>query len=298
MLPKSILILIFSIFLSGTAICQSSKVRVQPGRMYQEGDSLYAPKYGFLASVPKGWAGNLPRDSEVFLLMSSIPSQFGEIFVFGRETIDLNRLAENWKVGENITDYLRLKAVSPEITDGILRSEVVAEGNNVNPKYKAFAATRCGNEGFCITVLAISTDETNEQVTTTALTFLQSSLFEEPSNVSPYENFDWKSFLSNKLMISYTEIRGGARQTQVNLCENGTFNANVRKKGIMKEINPQYRGNMKGNWSIEGIGPKAILVLEFESKNLPPLRINMEIDDEQVYANDERYYASESEKCN
>jgi hypothetical protein len=298
MSKKIIWFLIFINFFVGASFAQTAKVRIQPGKMYQEGESLYAPKYGFQAMVPAGWTGNLPRESEVFLLMSSIPNQFGEIFVFGRENIDLNELSERWKEGENVTETVRLQAVSPNISDNLLSSEVVAVGNNVNPKYKAFAATRCGTKGFCITILAISSEESYKEVNNTALDFLNSAVFEEPSNASPYENFDWKAFLSNKLMISYTELRQGAKQTQVNLCGNGAFNANVRKKGIMRDVNPQYKGNMRGQWSVEGIGPKAVLVLTFETKNLPPLRINLKIEEEQIYANEERYYASGSVKCN
>ncbi|MFD2202959.1 hypothetical protein [Shivajiella indica] len=297
MFKKFILFLIFICFSGGLTFSQTTKTRIQPGKLYQEGESLYAPTYGFQASVPNGWMGNLPRESEVFLLMSSIPGQFGEVFVFGREKIDLNVLAEKWKKGENVSETVRLKAISPSIKDDLLSSEVVAEGNYVNPNYKGFAATRCGNNGYCITVLAISSEESFLEVNKTAIDLLKSAKFEEPSNASPYENFDWKAFLSNKLMISYIEMRQGQKQTQVNLCENGTFTANVRKKGIMKEVNPQYRGNMKGSWSIEGSGEIAVMVLNFQGKKLAPLRINLKIEDEQIFANEERYYASESVKC-
>jgi hypothetical protein len=298
MFRRFVLILFFFSFATIASFSQSGKNRIQPGIMYQEGESLYAPRLGFQASVPSGWVGNLPRESEVFLLMSSLPEIFGEIFVFGREEIDLNELAERWKVGENVTETIRLQAVSPTVGEDLLSSEVRVVGNNVNPEYRGFAASRCGGDGYCVTILAISNQKSYESVRDTALEFLTLAVFEEPSNVSPYVDFDWKAFLSNKLMISYTELRQGAKQTQINLCGNGAFNANVRKKGIMRDVNPQYKGNMRGKWSVEGIGPKAVLVLTFETKNLPPLRINLKIEEEQIYANEERYYASGSVKCN
>jgi len=292
------LVLSFFAFSTIPSFSQSGKNRIQPGIMYQEGESLFAPRLGFQASVPSGWAGNLPRESEVFLLMSALPDIFGEIYVFGREKIDLNELAERWQAGENVTETIRLQAISPTVSEDLLFSEVRAVGKYVNPKYRGFAASRCGGDGYCVTILALSNQESYESVKDTALEFLTSAVFEEPSDVSPYGDFDWKAFLSDKLMVSYIEVRQGARQTQVNLCGNGTFNANVRKKGIMRDINPQYRGNMRGRWSVEGIGPEAVLVLSFETKNLPPLRINLKIQEEQVYANEERYYASGSVKCN
>lgn len=63
----SILCLIF-IALTFQSVAQKKKVRLQPGKMYEPGETLYAPRFGFIAKVPEGWEGILPRESEVFLL--------------------------------------------------------------------------------------------------------------------------------------------------------------------------------------------------------------------------------------
>ena len=33
------------------------KNRIQPGRMYAAGETLFAPRFGFSATVPEGWEG-------------------------------------------------------------------------------------------------------------------------------------------------------------------------------------------------------------------------------------------------
>lgn len=295
----SLHLIIFLLLIANTAVNgQTQKSMLQPGKMYNQGDALYSPLFGFSTSVPKGWVGNLPRESEVFLLMNA-SSAFGEIYVFGREAIDLESLAQIWASGVDITETIRLTASNPKIEGDLLTSnEVMAEGNYMHKEYKAFAATRCGDKGKCVTVLAIADEENFEFVSNTSVELLKNGVFEEPSNISPYDAFDWKKFLSNKLVVTYDEIRGGAKRTQINLCEDGTFRANVRKKGILKQVNPQYKGNMSGTWTADGIGPETLLSLDFSGKKLPPLSVKLSFKNEQLYADNERYYASESSSCN
>ncbi|MCH6199045.1 hypothetical protein MMU07_05630 [Aquiflexum sp. LQ15W] len=276
---------------------QSSKKRIQPGKMYNSLDTLYAPSYGFSTQVPMGWVGTLPRESEVFLLTTG-NGGFGEMYVFGRTATDLQQLSEIWKQGVDVTEKLRLKAIDPKVSGQILQSEVVADGDYVQRKSRAFAATKCGNQGTCITVLAVGTEESFSNVSNAALEFLQKGTFELPSLESPYENFDWKEFLSNKLMITYDEVLGGARQTQINLCQDGTFSANVKKRGIMRNTNPEYKNRMSGTWTVVGDGPEATLNLTFNKRGLSPLTVPLILQDEQLYVGDERYYASEATGCN
>ncbi|GMQ24977.1 hypothetical protein Aoki45_16590 [Algoriphagus sp. oki45] len=289
-----LLILLFSSS-TGILLAQNSKNRVVPGKMYNSGEEVYSPKYGFTATIPAGWVGVLPRETEVFLL-NSTTGVFGEIFVFGREKIDLNELSRVWQEGVNISETISLKAAEPKIEGDILFSQVEAAGNYVAPKnYRAFAATRCGEA--CITVLAISMEENAEMVSQSALELLKTATLTTAREVDVYEGFDWKEFLSDKLLIAYEGFVGGKQQTKVNLCSDGGFNANISKKGIMKDSNPEYKGTMKGQWKVESEGSKATLTLTFEKKGLAPVTVNLEFINEELYANGERHYASKSEKC-
>lgn len=292
----SLILLIIAVTVFHPVLAQSGKKRIQPGRMYNALDTLYTPSFGFTSQVPAGWIGSLPRESEVFLLTVS-NGPFGEIFVFGRAATDLQQLAELWKQGVNVTETLRLKAIDPKVSEQLLQSEVVAEGNYLQNKNKAFAATKCGNQGTCITILAVGTEESYEAVSGAALEFLHKGTFDIPSYKSPYKNFDWKEFLSNKLMITHDEVLGGARQTQISLCENGTFSANVKKRGIMKNNNPEYKNRMSGNWTVVGEGSEATLNLTFTKKGLRPLTVPMTLKDEEMYVGYERYYASQATGC-
>lgn len=114
-----------------SASAQKKKNRVQPGRIYAAGESMYAPRFGFGATVPTGWEGLLPRESEVFLLTTTT-STYGEIFVFGREQGDLNTLQSTWTKGVALSETIKLKANNASQQDGMLTADVVATGEFIN----------------------------------------------------------------------------------------------------------------------------------------------------------------------
>ncbi len=274
---------------------QDLKNRIQPGKMYNAGDSVYAPRYGLSAKIPQGWVGVLPRETEVFLLNPS-SGTFGEIFVFGREKINLKKLAEIWKAGVDVSETVRLTATDPTIEGDLLYAHAEAVGNYLPPtNYRAFAATRCGDA--CITVLAISDQENAESTSQAALEMLKTAILTTPQEIDPYEGFDWEEFLSGKLLIAFEGFTGGKQQTKVDLCGGGTFHAQISKKGMMKDTNPNYKGSMKGTWTVEGESSNAVLTLTFDKEKLAPFVAKLSFTEEELYVNGERHYASQSNKC-
>jgi len=123
--------------------------------------------------------------------------------------------------------------------------------------------------------------------------------FTEPSNVSIYADFNWKEFLSDKMLIALIGIESGSqsgtKENVIHLCKDGTFKSNIKKKGMMKEFNPGYQGNQSGTWSTESVGDNGVLKLDF--KKLAPVEISMTIKEEQIWINNERYFAAVSDRC-
>lgn len=126
-------------------------------------------------------------------LLRSITGTSGEIFVFGKEKVDLSTLAKTWEAGVKLSETVSLKAIDPSLE--------------------------------------------------------------------------------------------------------GSFLAKVSKKGMIQDSDPQYKGKLKGSWTVVGHGPKASLTLTFEKKDFPPLVANLTLVDEQLLVNGVRHYASESTKC-
>jgi len=292
----NLLFCLLLVALSIQVTAQKKKSRLQPGKMYEPGETLYAPRFGFIAKVPEGWEGILPRESEVFLL-STTTSTYGEIFVFGNEHGDLNTMLKNWNKGVDLSETIRIKAINPTIEDGFLSSEITAEGDYVNKGFKGFVAARCSPSGPCVTTLMIAPPQFYESVRNTVTEFMKSSTFEPPSNASPYEDFDWQDFLSDKVLVNYASAEGGSKESMIHLCKNGTFTATLKKKGFFKEQNPAYKGTLTGQWTAKGDGEKATLQFIFTNKSLSPVEVPLTIGDEKITSNGERYFVGNSDKC-
>jgi len=65
----------------------------------------------------------------------------------------------------------------------------------------------------------------------------------------------------------------------------------------MKDFNPEYKGKMIGSWSVESKNSEATLSMMFSKKDPSPLTVQLKFVIEELYVNDERYYAGQSEKC-
>jgi hypothetical protein len=296
MIRNTLLAVLFS---SGFIVGHTQSLkRIQPGTLYEQGETVTSPKYGVKSVIPDGWAGTLPRDTEVFLL-SPTTGVGGEIYLFVSTENNLQSIEENWNRGVSLSESIVIKAKEPEIIGDALRSEVQVEGENTNKGNKGYAVAKCNPNGSCIVCLGISPYQFYPNTKTGVDNFMDAISFTAPSTESIYVDFDWKEFLADKMLISFMMIesggQSGSKENTINLCGDGTFKADINKKGILKEYNSQYKGRQSGTWTAEGIGERGFLKLNF--KKLPAAEIQMYINDEKIYANDERYFAGASDKC-
>lgn len=287
------------LFPVGMMLAQSAK-RLQPGTLYQSGEKIYAPRYGFTAVVPDGWGGVLPRETEMFLLMPVGSTGGGEIFTFAVQAKDIQSIKANWTKGAPLTESILIKSAGEIIEEGdMITSEVVASGENVNRGYKGFIAARCSPHGPCVTSLGIVPVQFYDQVKTAVTAFMAGASFTAPSNESIYSQFNWAEFLAGKSLIAFLGAESGSeigyKENVFHLCGDGTFSATIKKKGLLKDFNPSYKGKQSGTWSAEGIGDHGVLTLTF--KKIPETVVDLTIADERISANGERYYAAYSDKC-
>ncbi|MBL7848429.1 MAG: hypothetical protein JNL40_13250 [Cyclobacteriaceae bacterium] len=288
------MIRLLAVLLLFSTISFAQSKRIQPGKVYEAGDGLFAPRLGFRASVPTGWTGVLPRESEVFLLTSYTSP--AEIFVLGREGGTLEQLKKSWEAGIELDDQIKLKATGANLTNGLLTAEVVATGDFINKSFRGFAVARCSDSGPCVTCLAVMPAQQYEEIKKATEAFMAAASFEAPSLASPYADFVWKDFLNNKMVTTYAFLENGSKESTIHLCADGHFSAKVTKKGILKNQNPQYKGKMSGTWTVEGVGEKARLRLTFD-KGLPGLDTELTIKEEKIFAGGERYFVGNSDQC-
>jgi hypothetical protein len=285
-------LIVLLILLPIVGLAQSSK-RIQPGKVYEPGEALYAPRLGFRAAVPQGWTGVLPRESEVFLL-SSYTSP-AEVFVLARESGTVEQLKKDWELGFDMDENIRIKAKGAAITNGTLTAEVIATGDFINKSMRGYAIARCSPHGPCVTALAIMPSPQFDEIKKVADAFMAASSFEAPSFASPYADFDWKEFLTGKMISTYAYLEQGSKETTIHLCADGRFTGKATKKGILRNQNPDYKGKLSGTWTVEGIGERGRITLKFDK--LPPIKAELTIKEEKIFANDERYFVGNSDQC-
>lgn len=289
--------IIFLLFVICYSAYSQKTERIKPGKMYEEGSEIESPRYGFKGVIPNGWVGMLPQGTEIFMLNKKNGTS-GEVLLFARPDGDLSELTSNWKEGAALTDAIFLRAEGEVVEEGdMIYAEIMEEGERINTNQRGFIVGRCGEYGPCITMLMITPGQFYDKVRDEMLEFMRESEFTEPSNRTPYENFDWKSFLDNKVLVTYNMEAGGKRQNMIHLCADGSFQTIIKQSGFLRQDNKAYMGKNKGSWSVEGSGPETVVSLTFDKDKVPPLKMVLSIRDEEIYANDIRYYAGYSDYC-
>jgi len=291
---KTIGILIILLAAVTTTFAQN---RVQPGRLYQSGEEIISPKFGFRAMIPEGWSGFLPQGTEVFALNKNNGTS-SQVLVFGRENSDLSTLKAAWREGMDLSSAIHVKADEITGEGDMIYADIVTEGKSVDRNNKGAIIGRCGPYGTCITLFLAAPVDYYDQIREEMMRLMQSGTFSEPGDADIYVHFDWKKFLSNKILVAFELQELSRRQNQVDLCADGTFSSVVRQTGWFNQGDTSYKGKNTGTWSVSTIGPQTTLTLNFNDKKLSAIEIELKIEDEKIFANGRRYYAGYSEKCN
>ncbi len=290
-------IICLGVLLPATLYAQLPSNRIKPAEMYHAGDTIRSPRLGVQSKIPDGWAGVLPRDTEVFLLMPQ-DNTIGEVYVMVNEKMDLQAQAKRWQTGVALADGLVLKPegeITTRGSDVIAAVGTMAGASANNSQLKVYAEAKCSPHGFCISFLSTSDALNFEKVKKTVQTFVDNTVFKAPSNESPYKNFDWKKFLSGKIILAMGYEQNSKKIDEVDLCADGTFRSKITRTGIFKGQAKDYTGQKKGTWDVKSNNEKATITLTFSK--LPPVDVELVAKDEEIYINGTRHFAGESQHC-
>lgn len=265
--------------------------RLRPAQRYDEGELIFAPTFGMKSKVPKGWVGVLPRDTEVFLMMPKAGD--GEIYVTA-DSINAEILKERWLQGLDLGNGNTLMSDGNIFMRGdVIASKVVLRSKTTDKK--AYIEAKCSEYDRCVGGLLVASPQNYDELKKGLEEFLDNMTFEAPSTASIYASFDWKKYLSNKRMMNYTFAQGGKAVNEIWICENGTFNMKLKRTGMLKHNAKDYKGKSKGTWETSSVGPTGKLILHFAK--LPDLEIDLLIENDQVFINEQRYFLMYGATC-
>ena len=283
-----------SFLMLNTAAYAQKKNRMKPGELYEPGAIVQAPRFGVESKIPEGWEGSLPRDTETFLLTPR-KSVAGEIYIWGMENDDPERLKKRWREGVDMGSNIFLKAKEPISKRGdVITADAELSGSTNANGRRMYAEARCSSFGICVVYLLLGEPTTFELAKKDLQYFVDQTILSEPKNISIYEGFDWKGFLEGHMLMSIESAQKKEKLNEVHFCADGTFYSSIKRKGLLKEEIKEYQGNKTGTWSVEP-GQRTMLVLKFTKA--PEVEIELFIDNEKVYANGERHFVGYSERC-
>ena len=283
--------LILFTVISCTYLVSPAQERVKPSKVYQAGETITAPVYGILLTLPENWRGYLTRETSIFTLNCDSVNDVN-IRIFPSEE-SVASIRSRWSKGVELSPSLKAMPIGEvENTENGLKTEFEFTDN---PDVKGFSRVECGSYGHCYTAIITAPSNIYKMYQNALEVLAANTVFKEPWLEDFYGDHDWNAELSGKYIFNY-EIGAGSRKTnQVWLCSDGTFESKIIRKKALKGIAGPYEGKHKGTYKIEGVGSKGVLVLNF--KDLEPLNLDLLIKDDQLFINEVRVLASTHDKC-
>jgi hypothetical protein len=283
-------IIIVLLLIIGTVLNISySQEPLQSGRIYNPGEEVNAPMIGLTTTIPEGWAGYLPTDTEM-LLLANLENTEGTIYALPfDDTMDdiKERLSLNAKF--EVENGIELaNRGEPFMRGEVLALEMVVKNSTEN--LLGYAEAKCADYGWCIVYLMITPEYMYEESKKALIQIMDNSTMGEPTLGSLYANFEWPEKLKNKYITTYLSNPYVKAKNQVWLCADGTFKSKLQQKNI-GNLSKKQKGNRSGTWEGRGVGPTGELTLNF--KKAEPLTVILELKDDRLFINGHRFYVME-----
>jgi hypothetical protein len=122
--------------------------RLKAGKIYSEGEIIYAPTVGYKGKIPQGWYGTLPEGEEVFLLL---PTDNREAYMFiNVHQKTLQQLREDWNGKFALTPAITITLKGDaKIESGKMTGDFNVTGSREKAKAYAEASTEVMDTFLC-----------------------------------------------------------------------------------------------------------------------------------------------------
>ncbi|HTF17490.1 MAG TPA: hypothetical protein VK658_05425 [Chryseolinea sp.] len=293
---KSFRHMLFFVLIANQAFAQLPSDRISPGVMYNAGDTVRSIRLGLYTIVPAGWKAVLPRDTEVAVLVPEENSS-ASMYALLNENMSITQQKIRLEQGFELADGLTMVPDGPVThrTDEVLTAHAKLTGEKANKQAKFYVESKCNPVGYCLVFVLQADAQSMDKGKASLQQLVDNTVFQDMSHISPYANFDWKEFLSNKLLLRFRRDASGKQEDELELCNDGTFRANITRSGGFQISSKDYEGKSKGMWTLTSNNDQATLTLSF--KKLKPITLQVQGKDQEIYVNGQRYFVGESETC-
>lgn len=280
------------LFLSILTFTSFGQEAVEAGKMYKGGENIFDPETGTTLTIPPHWRGYATMQTDMLTLNSDTSNASLRIFAVEDNLVSIkNQLNTGIEIGPG--SYIKPKG---EITfdDNILVAELYLTDD---PKTSGYYMVKCGQYGNCIGYLFGAETRNYKDYYEAVYSNFQAITLGQPTQGAAGENYNWAAELSGKYLFHYESNNTGIRGNQIWLCSDGSFTANLKRKGIFKEGDDRrIRGNHFGKYKLEGIGKEGVIVLNFD-KVEEEIVLKTEFRDGDIYINNIKYFVASNTKC-
>jgi hypothetical protein len=285
------------VFIAHQSLAQLPTDRMSPGVMHYAGDTVRSIRLGLSAIVPAGWKAVLPRDTEVVVLVPDDNSSASTIYAVLNENMTLAQQRINLEKGFILAEGLTMVPDGnvTQRSNEVLATNAKLSGEKANKQARFYIESKCNPVGYCLAFVLQADAASLDKGKKALQQLVDNTVFQDMSHISPYANFDWKEFLSNKLLLRFRRDASGKQEDELDLCKDGTFRSNITRSGGFNIPSKEYAGKNKGTWSLTSDKDKATITLTF--KKLKPITLEVQGKDEEIYVNGNRYFVGESDTC-
>jgi hypothetical protein len=271
--------------------------QVQRGKLYVEGDSLYAIRSGIYLKIPEGWKGGVLQDTRVLTLVKVKPSD-DQIYVLANIDATIEDIENTWNEGIDLGYGLSLKPKNQVIAKEQSVSAEFVSDNTKSGKRRTFGFGKCGPFQVCVTAFVSGPDSFGDENFDALNRLIESVTFVAPQPEASEEYVDWSEFFKNKYVYAFETSKRNKKINQIWFCDDGTFTSKLTRRGKLSDKpNKHMLKKKRGSWTVSGKGANGELTINFDDQRVPEFSVIVEMMDGKLFINGNRHYRNVIREC-
>jgi hypothetical protein len=268
--------------------------QVEPGRIYEGGETISDPSIGLTLTLPRGWRGRLGPGGESFLMESLGGDAY--MVVIGDEVSEAEArtmLAQPVDVGGGVV--LRPAGDVRDVGAGHLSSDFSVTG--AATELTGTVDVRLTSTGLGVAFVLLAPPAAADTHRASMREFALSLGVTEPAAAPAGGQDEWEPYLQGRYLAHFYTDTGYTESRELWLCSDGTFWYDSQGGGFGGGASGAMQSRGGGRWSATGAGASGTLVLDWSNGGRNTWSLEYDYDADRLYVNGERMLRGANERC-
>ncbi len=286
-----------SILLFAVALAVASgdtSAQIEPGRIYEGGETISDPTVGLALTLPGGWRGRLAPGGESFLMESTAGDAY--MVVMGDQVSEAEAralLAQPVDVGSGVV--LVPSGAVRDVGAGHLTSDFSVTG--AAAELTGTVDVRLTSSGLGVAFVLLAPPAAAETHRASMREFALSLGVTDPVAAPAGGGDEWEPWLRGRYLAHFYTNTGYTESRELWLCSDGTFWYDSQGGGFGGGASGAVQSRGGGRWSASGAGASGTLVLEWSGGGSNTWALEFDYDADRLYVNGERMLRGANERC-